>query len=214
MNNEQRTTNKEQRTKNTEQQTPNNKQGTLNKEQPMSNIIKFENIESMILEIQGYKVLIDRDIAELYGVDTKRINEAVKNNPDKFPAGYIIELTKNEKNKLVENFDHFNILKHSVVLPKAFTEKGFYMLATILKGKKATETTIAIIEAFAKLRELTKNINILASGIDENAKKSLLQKSGEIISEILDNELKLSETETSIELNFAVLKFKHTIKKK
>ncbi len=94
----------------------------------MSNIIKYENIESKIIGIRGQKVLLDRDVAELYGVETKRINEAVKNNPDRFPDGYIVQLTDNEKIKLVENFDRFNILKHSTTTPKAFTEKGLYIV--------------------------------------------------------------------------------------
>ena len=78
-------------------------------------------------------MIIDADVADLYGVETKRINEAVSNNPEKFPDGYILELSKNEKNELVENFDRFNRQKHSTAIPKAFTEKGLYMLATILK---------------------------------------------------------------------------------
>ena len=82
----------------------------------------------------------------MYGVETKRINEAVKNNLDRFPVGYIIEVNKDTKNELVENFDRFKTLKHSTSLPKAFTEKGIYMLATILTTKKAIQSTIDIIE--------------------------------------------------------------------
>lgn len=100
----------------------------------MNGIIKPENIESKIIEVRKKKVILDKDVAKIYGVETKRINEAVKNNPDKFPSGYIIELTANEKDKLVEIFDRFNMLKHSTIKPKAFTEKGLYMLATILKS--------------------------------------------------------------------------------
>ena len=95
------------------------------------NIIRFENVESRILEIRGFKVILDSDLAELYGVETKRINEAVKNNPDRFPSDYITELTQDEKSELVEKFDRFKRLKHSSVTPKAITEKGLYMLATI-----------------------------------------------------------------------------------
>ena len=84
-------------------------------------------------EIQ--KVLIDNDVTEIYGVETKRINEAVKNNPDRFPDGYYFEVDKLTKNKLVENFDRFKKMKHSTVSPKAFTEKGLYMLANIIKNK-------------------------------------------------------------------------------
>ena len=94
-------------------------------------VIEHDQIENKIIEIRKQKVIIDSDVAELYGVDTKRINEAVKNNPEKFPDGYIFEVNANEKNELVENFDRFNKIKHSTVKPKAFTERGLYMLATI-----------------------------------------------------------------------------------
>ncbi|HPS27458.1 MAG TPA: ORF6N domain-containing protein, partial [Bacteroidales bacterium] len=94
------------------------------------------------------------------------------------------------------------------------TEKGLYMLATILKGEKAIETTLTIIETFARIKQLSRNIKELSEIKDDKNKKNLMQKSGEIIAEILDNDLDLNETETSIEINFAVLKFKHTIKKK
>ena len=107
--------------------------------------VKFEDVEEKIIELREQNVILDSDVAKLYGVETRDINKAVKNNPDKFLAGYIIELTKEEKNQLVENFHRFNKLKHSTVKPKAFTE---------------------------------------------------------------------DESETTIELNFAVLKFKHTTKKK
>lgn len=106
----------------------------------MENIVNFKDVEKALLEIRGQRVILDSDVARLYGVNTMRVNEAVKNNPDKFPTGYIIELTKDEKNEVIENFDNPK-LKFSPVLPKAFTEKGLYMLATILKSPKATQTT-------------------------------------------------------------------------
>ncbi len=177
-------------------------------------IVKIENIEEKIITVRNEKVIIDSDVADIYGVETKRINEAVKNNPEKFPHGYIIKLDKNEKMELVENFDHLSKLKHSSGYPNAFTEKGLYMLATILKSPKATETTISIIETFAKTRELGRTMHALTKVEDEDKKKNYMQKSGEIISDIFADDLDLSESETSIELNFAVLKFKHTIKKK
>ena len=90
---------------------------------------------------------------------------------------------------------------------------GLYMLATILKSKTATQTTIAIIETFAKVRELTQTIKKLSQNPPEPEQKSLMQKSGDIIAKLLDDDLQINETETSIEINFAVLKFKHTIKK-
>lgn len=112
-------------------------------------IVKIEDIENRIISIRGESVLIDGDVAEIYGVETKRVNEAVKNNLDKFPADYLIGLTQTEKNELVENFDRFNRLKHATVMPKAFTEKGLYMLATILKSQRATQTLASVAEVGA-----------------------------------------------------------------
>ncbi|MBO7444844.1 MAG: ORF6N domain-containing protein [Bacteroidales bacterium] len=114
----------------------------------MTNIIEVEN---RIITLRGQQVIIDADVAELYGIETKRVNEAVANNPEKFPEGYILAMSETEKQELVENFDRFNRQKHSTSIPKAFTEEGLYMLATILKSPKAVETTIAIVEAYAKL---------------------------------------------------------------
>ncbi len=180
----------------------------------MTDIVKFEITEDKIIEIRGEQVLLDSDVGDLYGVETKRINEAVKNNPDRFPSGYVIDLNEDEKNELVENFDRFNRLKHSSTNPKAFTEKGLYMLATILKSSVAVKTTLSIIETFAKIRLLSRNIQQLSVVQDKADQKLLMQKSGELIAEVFDEDLQTSDTETSIELNFAVLKFKHTIKKK
>ncbi|MEQ1814740.1 MAG: ORF6N domain-containing protein [Candidatus Nitrotoga sp.] len=180
----------------------------------MSDLIRIENLKNLIIEIRGNTVLLDADVAVIYGVETKRINEAVKNNPDRFPLGYVIELNDDDKDELVENFDRFNRLKHSSITPKAFTEKGLYMLATILKSQQALQATLSIIETFSKIRELSRNIKELSSIQDKGEQKLLMKKSGELIAEIFDEDLQTSDTETSIELNFAVLKFKHTIKKK
>jgi hypothetical protein len=105
-------------------------------------------------------------------------------------------------------------LKHSTVNPKAFPEKGLYMLATILKSPQAVQATLAIIETFSKIRELSRNITILSNIEDKTEQQNLMQRSGELIASIFDDDLQTTDTETSIELNFAVLKFKHTIKKK
>lgn len=179
----------------------------------MEDIVKFDSVEAYIIELRGEKVILDCNVAVLYGVETMRINEAVKNNHDKFPDGYVIQLTREEKAEVIENFDNPK-LKYSPALPKAFTEKGLYMLATILKGERATRTTIAIIEAFAKLRELTRTIGEMAASPDKFRQKSLMQKSGEIMADLFGEDMKTDETETEIEVNFAVLKLKHTIKRK
>lgn len=187
-------------------------------------IVKFGSVKDRIIVLRGRQVMLDSDVAALYGVETKRINEAVKNNPDKFPNGYVFELSYEEKIKVienfdnpgevVENFDHLVQIKLSPTLPKAFTEKGLYMLATILKSPQATQTTIAIVETFAQIRELARTVAELSESPDEFAQRSLMEKGGNIISDLLGDDLKTTDTETSFELNFAVMKFKHTIKRK
>ena len=174
----------------------------------------IDDVDAKIVEIRNTKVLLDCDVAFLYGVETKRINEAVKNNPEKFPEGYVITLNNNEKKELVEIFDQFNPLKHSSAPLKAFTEKGLYMLATILKSPQATQTTLVIIETFAKIRELTRTVKELAIKTSTEEKKPLMQRSGEIISDILGDSLNISETETTFEINLAVMNIKHTVKRK
>jgi hypothetical protein len=177
-------------------------------------IVKFSDVESRILDIRGQQAILDSDVAELYGVETKEVNQATKNNQDKFPKGYLLSISKAEKTKLVKNFDRFNRLKHSTALPTAFTEKGLYMLATILRSAQATQTTLAIVETFSKIRELSRTVAELSQSPEEFKQKTLMQKSGEIIADILSDDLVTSDTETSIEINFALMKFKHTIRKK
>lgn len=180
----------------------------------MSKLIKLSDVRDKVVRLRDQDVLLDADVAELYGVETKRVNEAVRNNPEKFPNGYILELQQSEKQYVVENFDHLQGLKKSPVTPKAFTEKGLYMLATIMKSDRATQTTIAIIEAFAKLRELSRTIGEMSANPDEFRQKTLMQKSGEIMADLFGEDMQTTDTETEIELNFAVLKLKHTIKRK
>jgi len=177
-------------------------------------IVKFEKIENNIIELRGQKVILDSDVADLYGVKTKEINQAVSNNAEKFPNSYIFELTKTEREEVVKKFDHLKKLKFSPYLPKAFTERGLYMLATILKGERATQTTLAIVDTFYRIKTLSRTIKELSTITNKQEQKSLMRKSGEIIADILDDDLAVSDSETSIEINFAVLKFKHTIKKK
>lgn len=179
----------------------------------MSDIVKFNSVEEFIIEIRGEKVILDNNVAALYGVETKEVNQAVRNNPAKFPQGYVFEIEKSEMKDLrSKNLTTISPMSRS--LPKAFTEKGLYMLATILKGERATKTTIAIIEAFAKLRELSRTIGEMSANPDKFRQKSLMEKSGEIMADLFGDDMKTDETETEIELNFAVLKLKHTIKRK
>jgi len=183
----------------------------------MSEMISFEEVENRVLTIREQQVLIDRDVAELYGVETKEVNQAVRNNPDKFPEGYVIAINIEEWNSLRSNYLTLNDSgrgQHSKYTPKAFTEKGLYMLATILKSPVATQTTIAIVETFSKLRELSRIINQIPNTQEEAEQKNLMQKSGEILAEVLDdNSLEVTGDETTIELNLAIMKIKHTVKR-
>ena len=190
-------------------------------------MLGLEIIEEKLIEIRNKKVLLDCDVAHLYGIETKRVNEAVKNNPEKFPEGYVIYLDEEETDFLrssnsiveigdepVENFDRFKNIKYSTVRPKAFTDKGLYMLATILKSPKSTQTTIAIIETYSKLVQFSKAIQSISENKNEKTNKELIEKGGALLSEILVGDTQLNETETSIELNFALLKLKHIVKRK
>ena len=177
----------------------------------MTNIVEVEN---KMITLRNQQVILDSDVAELYGVQTREINQAVKNNSEKFPTGYIWELTGEEKNELVKNFDRFNRQKHSTVMPRVFTEKGLYMLATILKSPKAVETTIAIVEAYAKLRELSRVMaEIPRQEENSEAQKTLLQRGGQLVEDLMTDTLPVQSSETSFELNLAMLKFKHSVKR-
>lgn len=128
--------------------------------------------------------------------------------------GYIWELSENEKSEVVKNFDHLQRLRFSPQLPKAFTERGLYMLATILKSPKAEDATIAIVEAYAKLRELAQVIAEVSQHEDDKAEQqSLLQRGGQLAAELLTDNLPIQSSETSVELNLAMFKFKHTVKR-
>ena len=145
-------------------------------------------------------------------VETQVINQAVKNNPDKFPEGYILKLDNQEVTDLKSKIliSSWGGRRNA---PTAFTESGLYMLATILKSERATQTTIAIIDTFVQLRELARTMQAVTATDDETQKKTLMQRSGELIGEVLGSQLDTTETETEIELNFAVVKIKHKVKK-
>ena len=172
------------------------------------------NVEEKIITLRNQQVILDCDVAELYGVETKRINEAVSNNPEKFPEGYILQLTDQEKTEVVENFDHLKNLRFSPQLPKAFTEKGLYMLATILKSPKAVQTTIAIVEAYAKLKELSRVIVEIPQQEDDTViQKKLLHRGGQLVEDLITDMLPKKSTETSFELNLAMFKLRHSIRR-
>ena len=177
-----------------------------------------QKVESMILEIRGVNVILDADVAYLYGVETKRINEAVKNNPDKFPEDYMFVITDEELQVLRSTRSTSNILRSkfstkSRTLPKAFTEKGLYMLATILRSKKSIEVTFAIIETFVKVREMKRELVDLHNETDKNILSDKMNHFSDVLSDIVMPDLETSETESILELNFIIGKIKHTVKR-
>ena len=178
-----------------------------------ASLVETHEIETRLIELRGQKILIDRDVAALYGVETRRVNEAVKNNPDKFPQGYFFTLQNAEKQYLVENFDHLKPLKTSTVEPRAFTEKGLYMLATILKSPRATAVTIAIIETFAKVRGLKRELVELHKETDKDIQTKKMHHFGEVLTDIVMPDLETTETESSLEINFIIGKITHTVKR-
>ena len=183
----------------------------------MSKMISFEEVEKRVCIIRDQQVLIDRDVAELYGVETREINQAVKNNPDKFPEGYILSLASDEWDSLRSNFLTLNGSgrgQHTKYTPKAFTEKGLYMLATVLKSLSATQTTLAIVETFAKIREFSRIVTVLPDIQEETEKNALMEKGGNLFMDILeDNVLEITGDEISFELDLAIMKLKRLIKR-
>jgi len=150
----------------------------------MNEIMEKEQIiiEDMIYEIRGVQVMLDSDIAKLYQVETKRVNEAVKNNPLKFPERFSLVLTNDEVKELRSKISTLEIRgqgKYSKYAPRVFTEQGLYMLATILKSKVATDVSIAIMDTFVKMRHyinynksfLPHKFMFLEKKVDDNTKR-------------------------------------------
>ncbi len=117
-------------------------------------IVPTERVESRILLIRGQKVLLDADLAKLYGVTTKRLNEQVKRNRNRFPDDFMFQLTSDEKAEVVANCDHLRGLKFSPALPYAFTEHGAIMAASVLNTTRAIEMSVFVVRAFVRLREV------------------------------------------------------------
>ena len=138
----------------------------------MNELVVQGEISGRIFTLRAKEVMLDRDLAELYKVSTKVLNQAVKRNIKRFPGDFMFQLNAVEKNELVTNCDRFKTLKHSSINPYAFTEQGVYMLATVLKSDVAIEVNIAIMRTFTKLREFSKHYNALAKKIMEVERKN------------------------------------------
>jgi hypothetical protein len=132
----------------------------------MADLMPIERIENMILTIRDQKVIVDRDLAYLYGVSTKVFNQAIRRNQNRFPEKFMFQLIRGEKDELVTNCDRFNKLKHSVALPFVFTEYGALMSANVLNSDRAVQISILVVEAFVRMRREVMEIKTLAKKID------------------------------------------------
>lgn len=135
--------------------------------EPTQALVETQRIEGAILWIRGQRVLLDMDLATLYGVPTKVLNQAVKRNRERFPADFMFRLTRREKGKVVTDCDHLARLKFSSTLPHAFTEHGAIMLASVLNSQTAIEASLHVVRTFVRLREILGSHAELARRLDE-----------------------------------------------
>jgi len=189
----------------------------------MIDLINAEAVKARLTTVHGEVSLLDRDIAALYGVSTREVNQAVRNNPDKFPAGFCFQMTEVELRNWKSRILTSNLSdeeKSSVRMgvrrpPFAFTERGLYMLATVLKGAKATSATLAIVNAYAQLRSMVRDMEALQSLKDGSPEQTRqLTATGHKLAELIGENLSTDSTETTIELNLAVLKISHKFTRK
>ncbi|GMQ79862.1 MAG: ORF6N domain-containing protein [Thermodesulfobacteriota bacterium] len=117
-------------------------------------LVPVERVERTILLVRGQKVILDADLAKLYGVTTKRLNQQVKRNSDRFPEDFMFRLTQKEKDEVVANCNHLSNLRFSPALPHAFTEHGAIMAASVLNTPRAIESSIFVVRAFVRLRQI------------------------------------------------------------
>lgn len=176
-------------------------------------MMDIDNITDLIINIRNIPVILDSDVAKLYGVETKRVMEAVKNNPDKFPQGFVLIINKNELTNLRTKNSSAN-LSMTRTQPKAFTEKGLYMLATILKSQQATKTTLQIIETFAKIRDLKQDFNQILTETNAAKKDHIGTRfSKELMDLFLDEGLENESSETKIKFSMFGMSLEKSIKK-
>ena len=146
-----------------------------------THVVRLGTIDERILLIRNEKVIMDADLAELYGVPTKRLNEQVKRNRERFPPDFMFQLTAEEKDEVVAFCDHLSSLKYSKTLPYAFTEHGSIMAASVLNSDRAIEVSVFIVRAFVKLRRVMTEHKELASRILK-AEKQLADHDEKILS--------------------------------
>ena len=179
-----------------------------------SNIVAIDinAVKSRMLQVRGQQVLLDRDVAALYGVETKAVNQSVKRNAERFYDGYILTLTQEECSRsqiVTMNGTRGSNIKY---LPHAFTEKGLYMLATVLRSPRAIQATHAIIETYAQVRAMVRDMEALQALKDGSVEQaSKLTQAGHKLAALIGDNLSTDSTKTTIELNLAVLKITHEV---
>ena len=212
--------------------------GAVAPKKPEFSLIDEDLLKSRIYTIRGVKVMLDADLAEIYGYSTKAFNQQVKNNIEKFAEDFRFQLNKDElaevsrsKNSTLEQekspkmsvFGQIDVLRSKNLTTnvsvmsrnatKVFTERGLYMLATILKSERARAVTFAIIETFYKVRSLKRELLQMHEETDKEKQTSMMDHFGELLTDIVMPDLQTSETETHLEINFVVGKLKHTVKR-
>ena len=183
-------------------------------------MIKFETLENRLIEVNGVLVLLDKDVAQLYSIEPKKLRQQLKRNSEKFPKDYAFQLSDEQLEVMVSQNVTPSKKEFGGSLPYVFTEKGLYMVATILKSKNALHATFTIIETFSNIRKLSRNINSIDENHTEEERLALVTESNEILETIIDIEpvraLKDDETEveTKIELNLGIVKVSRIVRTK
>lgn len=188
----------------------------------MSSITRFETLEKKLILLNNILVLLDKDVAQLYEIEPKRLREQLKRNIEKFPKDYAYQVSDEELQIMVSQNATPSRQQLGGSNPWVFTEKGLYMVATVLKSKNALDATFTIIETFAKIKELSRNINGIMKTTDEETQKELAQRSNRILEEIIDIEPdvleddedgEVVETTTKFEFNLGFAKVSRSVKK-
>ena len=188
--------------------------------QKETRLVSIDNVKGCLMTVRNQPVLLDCDVAKIYGLETNRINEAVRNNPAKFPEGFLFQLTAQEfadwKSKILTS--NLSSTEKSAIKmgvrrpPNAFTERGLYMLATVLKGELAIQATLAIVNAYAQLRSMVRDMEALQSLKDGSVEQAeQLTRAGHKLAALIGDNLSTESTKTTIELNLAVLKITHEV---
>lgn len=143
----------------------------MTRTKPAATQLVSSSLERRILTIRGKSVMIDTDLAELYGVQTRALNQAVRRNRERFPAEFMFQLTQAEKKEVITNCDHLTRLKFSPVLPLAFTEHGTLMLGNVLNSERAIEVSLLVVRTFVSIRQMLSTHKDLAAKLNELERK-------------------------------------------